>query len=328
MLNVGIVGLGKMGRNHKEVFADTKGATVTALAEADPDRLEEVLDEHTGDPEPEGFTDAEEMFDEAGLDAVSVCLPTPLHADICRQALDRDLHVLCEKPMALNSDQCEHMLEAAEDSDGLFMVAHCIRFWPEYVYLKETVESGRLGELHNLLMWRASPPPTWSSDDWLLDDEESGGPILDLHIHDVDFTQFLLGQPDGIYCTGDGPGENSYGTVNAIFSYQDGPTVSLGCDQMLPESFPFEMRYSATFEKGCITFTTSREPGLMEFTEAGQEHPHVKHGNGYTEEISYFVECIENNEAPAVCPPDSSAQAVRLVEAEKESIRSGDTTAP
>lgn len=326
MLNVGIIGLGKMGQRHKDVFAKTSGATVTALAEADEDRLEEVLEAHTGQNQPEGFTDAEEMMDEADVDAVAVCLPTPLHPDLCKAAFERDLHVLCEKPMALNSDLCEEVLEAAENSGGLFMVAHCVRFWPEYVYLKETIESGRFGELYNLMMWRASAPPTWSADDWLLDNDKSGGPILDLHIHDVDFAQFLLGQPDAIYCTADGPGENAYGTVNAVFAYEDGPSVSIGCDQMLPESYPFEMRYSATFEKGCLTFTTNREPGLMEFTEQGQEHPHVKHGDGYTEEISYFVECIENNEAPAVCPPQSSAQAVRLVEAEKESIRSGDRT--
>jgi len=75
------------------------------------------------------------------------------------------------------------------------MVAQVIRFWPEYVKLKEIFDSGSLGKMVSISCARLSPTPTWAWNNWLLDSERSGGALLDLHIHDTDFLLYLLGKP-------------------------------------------------------------------------------------------------------------------------------------
>lgn len=336
MVDVGLVGLGGMGNKHFGCYENLNTARITALADAQEERLqpgESSLEINVGegsivvDPEKhETYTDVEKCFREADVDMVDICLPTFLHPEFCCKALEQDLHVLCEKPMALTADECQKMVEAAEDSDGMLMVAQCIRFWPEYRYLKETLESGRLGELRNLRLWRGGAAPDWAWDNWLSDHERSGGAILDLHVHDLDFAQYLLGQPEALCSTGTPRFTGGYDAVNTTLVYdkKGEMTVDVGAEMGLPAEFGFKMQFMASFDDGCLVFDTSNTPPLIEMTDSGTEHPDVKDADGWLEEIAYFVDCVENGKEPAECPPDSTAFSVRMVEAERQSIESGE----
>ena len=131
------------------------------------------------------------------VDVVDICLPTDLHADFAVRALQMGKHVVCEKPMAISLAEADRMIEAARKSGRRLMIAHCIRFWPEYVELRRLVESGELGHLLSLSLTRYSPFPSWGSDNWLADERRAGGAALDLHIHDTDFAAYLMGRaPD------------------------------------------------------------------------------------------------------------------------------------
>lgn len=333
MVRVGIIGLGGMGNMHFGIYEEMDEAEVTALADTNEEKLkpgESSQEINIGgggaviDPDRHSlYTDPAELVADDAVELVDICLPTFLHAEYCVKALEAGKHVLVEKPMAFNSEECQQILDALQDSEGSLMVGHCIRFWPEYVYLKETVESERLGRLRELDMWRGGATPGWSWQGWLTDHKRSGGAILDLHVHDADFVHYLLGRPKGVCAAGSVGPTGGYDAVKAVYLYEDGMSVAAGANLGLPESFGFEMRYLAAFEGGCLIFNSRNAPGLVEMTEQGEQHPEIKETDGYHEEIAYFLKCIDNNEMPAIATPESSAFSIRLVEAEKESIESG-----
>jgi len=337
MVRVGIIGMGGMGNMHFGVYEGLSDAEVVALADTEPERLKPGASSQeinvgaggaTIDPERhKTYTNPDDLLNDPDVDMVDICLPTFLHAEYCIKAIRAGKHVLCEKPMAASSKECQKILAALKKSNVLFMVAQCIRFWPEYAYLKETVESNRLGPMRSLSMWRGSATPQWSWQGWLTDHAKSGGAILDLHVHDADFVHYLLGKPKGVCSSGAIGPSGGYDVVETLYLYDEDMAVTAGANMGMPAGFQFEMRYTAAFERGCLVFSSSKSPSLIEITESGQTHPELKHTDGYHEEISYFLHCIQNNEAPAIATPESSAFSIKLIEAELKSIGSGKVVA-
>jgi predicted dehydrogenase len=268
--------------------------------------------------------DADELIADPNVDLVDITLPTYLHAAYAVKALRAGKHVLCEKPMAMNAAECDRMLEAQRESGKALMIAQCLRFWPEYAYLKELAESGRLGRLTSGHFWRGSTAPTWSWDNWLLDAKRSGGAMFDLHVHDVDTVNYLLGVPRAVFATGSIGVSGGYDIVDTVYVYEDANmSVHTGANWTLPTGFQFEMRYAASFESGCLTYSTSHSPTLTETCGEEVTHPEVADSTGYAEEIPYFLRCVETGAEPTMCPPASSADSVRIVVAEMESARTG-----
>ncbi len=333
MVKVGIIGLGGMGNMHLGCYAAVRDAEVMAVADINEDKLhpgessQQInIGEGKGQIDPERqrlYTDADDLIADDEVEMVDICLPTFLHAEYCKRALAAGKHVLCEKPMALTQAECEEVLQAAEDADGMFMVAQCVRFFPEYEYLSETIESGRFGRLRQLSLWRGTAPPQWSWEGWLLDHERSGGGLVDLHVHDADFVQFVLGMPRAVCSTGARGPSGGWDVVDTEYIYDDKMAVRCGGNLAMPAGFGFEARFTAVFEKGALGYSTAEGHGLLEYTPEGVHHPEIAHRSGYEKEIEYFVECIDHNELPAMVMPHSSAQSVRLVEAERESIETG-----
>ncbi|MFW2478654.1 MAG: Gfo/Idh/MocA family protein, partial [Lentimonas sp.] len=164
-MKVGIIGLGFMGGMHFNAWQKVEGAGVTAVCERNP------ITEKTKQGNIEGaseqldlggvaiYTDLTEMLAKENLDAVSITLPTHLHRDVSIQCLQAGVHVLCEKPMALNMAECEAMIEVAESTGKELMIAHCIRFWPAYVWLKQAVNEQTYGKVRVAEFERLSSPP-------------------------------------------------------------------------------------------------------------------------------------------------------------------------
>jgi len=333
MVKVGIIGLGGMGNMHLGCYSAVHDAEVVAVADINEDKLhpgetsQEInIGEGKGriDPDRQSlYTDAEDLLADDNVEMVDICLPTFLHAEYCKKALAAGKHVLCEKPMALTHAECEDVLQAADDADGLFMIAQCVRFFPAYEYLNEAVESGRFGRLLQLSLWRGTAPPQWSWEGWLLDHERSGGGILDLHVHDADFINFLLGMPRAVCSTGARGPSGGWDVVDTEYICDDTVAVRSGANLAMPAGFGFEAHFTAAFEKGALAFSSAEGHGLLEYTSEGVQHPKISHRDGYEREIEYFVECVDHNELPAMVTAHSSAESVRLVEAERESLETG-----
>jgi predicted dehydrogenase len=227
-VNVGVVGIGFMGVTHIKAYLKIPGARVGAIC--DSARLPVNGDlsgiaGNIGDGKPlhldmtrvKACSTFDDLLANPGIDLVDICVPTPQHHPLCLAALKAGKHVICEKPMARTSAQCRDIVAAAAKATGFFMPAMVMRFWPEWAWLKNAIDQQTYGKVLAARFRRVCPPPGWSKDSYLKG-EESGGALLDLHIHDTDFVQFCFGRPRGVFSAG---GTRFSGaTDHVVTSYQ------------------------------------------------------------------------------------------------------------
>ena len=331
MTRIGIVGMGGMGWFHASRYYQIAGAELTAIADVRPDRLEAKnavqinIENRAGPPDlsaVQRFAEGRQLIAEADVDIIDICLPSYLHAEYAIAALEAGHHVLCEKPMALNLPDADAMIAAARQAGRKLMIAQCIRFWPEFQFLKRTAQTGTLGRLLDLHMFRLGGRPAgWGFQNWFLDPAKSGGSLYDLHIHDVDFVNSMLGAPDEILASGrKASPESVCEVVQAIYRYKDGPQVSIygGWSEV---QIPFRAGYEAWFEKGFLRL----EPGgtLTVYDGPDQLNPQpadYPHGDAYYNEIQYFIQCVQNDQEPGECPPESARDSLALLEKERAII--------
>ena len=328
MVKVGLIGTGFMGHMHGSCYASLPSAQLVAVADIRADQAKEVA----GQNNAEVMEDANALIARDDIDVVDICLPTYMHAEWAVKAMEAGKHCLCEKPMALTLEDAEKMVEAADRTGVKFMVAHVIRFWPEYQVLKAFVDEGRLGRLLALSMTRVSPNPTWSWDNWLVTPPKSGAALVDLHVHDADYVRCLLGEPRGV----EAQGTQKDGGWDYIFCQYRYPNMAVSAEGgwNMPPDFPFSMGYRAVFEQGAMEFNTSHSPTLAMYPSGGGvEHPEipkveVKSGasggnisdlGGYFLEIQYFIECVANDRMPEIVTPEDACATVALIEKEIES---------
>ncbi len=332
MTRIGIVGLGFMGRMHLGNWMKLPGCEVVAVCDSNPD-LANRLDEQIGNIEGLSkevdmsqmtfYHDFEVMLQEARLDAISLTLPTHLHPALTARAFNAGVDVLCEKPMALTSEKCGEMLEAAQSTGRKLMIGHCIRFWPEYAWLKEIVQSCQYGKVLNVCFDRISTRPTWSSGGWLADPSKSGGMILDLHIHDTDFVHYLFGIPKSVSCRTLGIPEQS-DCVETDYFYDQDMLISARGSWLASDSYGFRMAYEIHLEQATIIYDCTRDPALKVYP-TGQEAfvPEIAKGDGYSREIEWFYQWINGQSVEMVITPEASLKSIRIIEAEKQSAQSG-----
>ena len=171
------------------------------------------------------------------MDAVDICLPTPLHRTAAELAFDDKKAVFLEKPLALTVEDGEAIVRAAERGGRPFMVGLVLRFWPEYVELHRRVTSGELGRPLSLAASRLSPPADWA--EWFADAAQSGGAAVDLMVHDFDQANWLLGEPRTVYARGGtSAGAGFPDHVVAVIDY-DGAQAVVEGSMCMPGSFPF-----------------------------------------------------------------------------------------
>ena len=335
MIKVGLVGLGFIGRIHLIRFLASEKAELVAVADRDVERLISAAAEGNAHPAlapleiPERvavFHSLDDMLAGADVDMLDICLPTFLHAEATVRAAQAGKHVLCEKPMALTLAQSQAMIDAARANGVQLMIAQCTRFWPGYTYLKDVYDSGRLGMLQSLNMRRMAAPPTWSWEAWLLSAKSSGGAIVDLHIHDVDFINFLLGPPPAVFAQGIEHGVT--GGIDVVIGNLLYPDIKVTAEAgwMRAPGFRSHHSFEALFERGLVRMAPDQEQRLMVYEE-GEEPcaPPLDGPDGYTAEIEFFLDfLVEGRDVASVFPPESAQTSLKIVLLEGDSIARGE----
>ena len=276
MLRVGLIGLGGIGRYHLTRYRQVPEAQVVAVADVRAPALQDDPDlAALFQAPPEAvrwFADYTDLIASGAVDAVDICLPTDLHGPAATAALGAGLHALVEKPMALTLADCDTMLAAAASSGRVLMVAHCIRFWPEYQYLADLVRSGEAGRLLSLQMSRQGRRPMGASAGWMGRVDRSGGAIYDLHIHDIDYCHYLLGLPRRLYAQGGmslGP-EAGYDYVLGNLDYGDDLQVSATA-QWVSVGLPFAARLKRASRTPSCASTRASGPRSPSTTRRGSQ---------------------------------------------------------
>ena len=323
-----------MGRMHYRCWRSLAGTTVAAVCDADPHALDESARNRgniagaEGDVDLAGvkvYADFDDLLRQEPLDALSITIPTHLHPAATIAALDAGLHVLCEKPMALNRADGTRMIEAAQRSGKVLQIGHCIRFWPEYAKTKELIDSGQYGKVRAAMFQRLSLTPTWAWDGWLMDPARSGSAAMDLHIHDSDFVQYVFGMPKAVFSrTARGPSNDADHIVTQYVYDEDCVVTAEGGWAMSP-TFGFEMSFNIVLEKATIVYDCTRSPAFKVCPVEGDAFtPEVASGDGYANEIAHFVKAVRGETVPPIITPEQSVDSVRLVLAEKQSAASGE----
>jgi predicted dehydrogenase len=151
------------------------------------------------------YANLDELLADPRVDAIDVCLPPALHADVTIAALKHGKHVFCEKPIALKAADGKRMVEAAEKAGKMLMIGHVLPFFPEYKFAYQTIAGGKYGRLLGGHFKRIISDPLWLPD--FYNPDKVGGPMLDLHVHDAHFIRLVCGMPRTVQSVGRMRGE-------------------------------------------------------------------------------------------------------------------------
>jgi len=196
-IRFGVIGLGIMGQEHARVIASNALLNLVGVTDIQPKTGRAVA----ADLQCRWFDSARELIESGEVDAVVIATPHWLHGDLALKALKAGLHVLCEKPLTVTVAEADEVLEAAKQSRGIFAVVHQKRFEPAYLYAKELLDSGELGQIYRCSMvesawrsetyYRSSPwRGTWKG--------EGGGVLLNQAPHILDRYAWLCGMPETV----------------------------------------------------------------------------------------------------------------------------------
>ena len=302
MLKVGLIGCGFMGAMHANCYRNIDGVNVVAFADIRKEKAEALAKGTSAAIYGDGY----DLIANADVDIIDICLPTYLHTKYAIKAMEKVKYVFIEKPVALTAEEGNELLEKSLATGCQVQVGQVIRFWDEYVVLKEIIESGKYGKVVNANFRRLSPRPDWGWQDWLLDHTRSGGAGQDLHIHDIDYVLSIFGEPKSFHSIKNIHGEkNSY--VNTILQYED-HVIGVEGTWDLPSTYPFTATFRVVFEKAVVQNADGK---FMLYTNDGKEEIAIEKkvlaggdagGNisdlgGYYNELVYFTEKAKHGEA-------------------------------
>jgi predicted dehydrogenase len=319
-MKIAVLGLGFMGSTHLKAYKNIPGVQLAAVAANDEKQLTGDLSGVQGNIGGPGgkvdfsavhkYIDPFEAVRDPDVEAVDICLPTHQHADVALAALRAGKHVLVEKPMALDGETADRIVDEAERSGRVLMSAQVVRFMGEYRVAAEMLKSGRLGAPRSAMFRRRCAAPAWSL--WLTDASLSGGGVFDLLIHDIDFCVHLFGLPGAVSATGYEDMPRGIDSIVAELHYPGIGSVTVAGGWHHPKAYPFSMEYTIVTDGGTLEFSSAGRPPAL-YTAAGEEEKlDVPVVDGYQAELEYFVACVSAGRAPEFCPPRESAASVKL----------------
>lgn len=200
-LRIGVIGTGNIARKaHLPGWQLIEEAEVVALCDVNTERARVQSELYGNVPV---YTDYQEMIEKEQLDAVDICTPNYLHSVIAVYALEHGLHVFCEKPDAVSAAEAERMREAAEKSGKTLMVMRNNRYLPTSAFIKQYIDDGRMGEIYAARCGWQRRRGIPGRGGWFTNKEQSGGgPLIDLGVHMIDLTMWLMGNPKPVAVSG------------------------------------------------------------------------------------------------------------------------------
>ncbi len=300
-LKVAILGAGYMGQVHAKSWSKIPYIEVKLVYSRTLEKAKKLAEKYSA----EYTASWKEAVSRSDIDIVDICLPTFLHKDVAIEALSREKHVLLEKPMAVNLEEAYEIIEAAKRSKAKIMVAHCLRFFPEYSKIKRKVDEGVLGEVFSVRAFRQSSFPAWGSEAWFKDPEKSATFFADLLIHDFDYIRWLISaEPKRIVARFIPRPVHSfvrpadYGVAKIFFENKVVAHVEGGW--AMPNSWIFTMAIEVYGEKGVLEYNSVSSLPLLIYKHEGIEPARPDLSLGYELEIKHFAECVDKNKEPAV----------------------------
>jgi predicted dehydrogenase len=312
-MRIGILGTG-FGKRHGEIFASFPDVEVVGIAGRNEEKTREVA-HALGIP---GYTDPNKLINHSDIDAIDVCLPTHVHSKYVTAALHQGKHVFCETSVAYTLAEAEQMSRTAASCGKLLMVALFGRFVSDYKYIHDYIEAGHLGRPKVLFANRRTPP-IWGGGVW------NENFILDLMLHDIDYSYWLLGKPLAV--TGRALGNPKKGWNHAFITLEyEGISAAIEGSGIMPLSFPFSTSLRVVCEGGAIDLNWywGGEFPISEvklYPQKGEpEILSIPGYDPYEAECRYFVDCVQGKADPGLLGIDTACASLRIALAARMSL--------
>jgi predicted dehydrogenase len=320
-LRVGLVGAGFIGETHLAAWR-SEGIDVVVF-DVDPARSSSLARTFGATVAPT----MEALL--AATDVVDICTPTHLHAPVAIAAARAGRHVICEKPLARTLADGQAMLAAARDAGVRLLVGQVVRFFPEYAAARQAVLAGSIGDLAVLRLTRASSRPRQPADHWFFDHARSGGIILDLMIHDLDYARWVAGEVVSVACRSAVFERPSAGVDHAvaILRHASGAISHISASwAYAPPTFrtAFEIAGSHGLIEQDSDLTAPVERSLQGGDASGRATSLAEgaiNGDPFRLELAEFARAIEANVKPRTDGGDA-LETLRLALAADQSARS------
>lgn len=329
MKKIAIIGAGFVGAVHAAACDRSKLIELVAICDVNEKAGKELAEKYGC----AYFSDAETMLKERQTDIVDICVPTFLHKKNILLSAQYGKHIVCEKPVVLSLDDMDEVLSAVDKANVQFMVAQVIRFWPEYVEIKNMYDQGDFGDVKMVYANRLAQHPNWTQ--WHKDPKNSGGGLFDLHLHDIDVAMFMFGDVKSVYAVGWQSDAGCHNHVISTLKFKNGVRAIVEGAFDMTENYPFTMSFRLVGETKTAEYTMSAGFNLEDI--AGSRRNLFLFENGkqpvkvdidleidaYQQELDYFAECVEKGEPTKIITPAQSREVVRVVLAIKDSIETG-----
>lgn len=347
-LRIAMIGCGNIANTHLAGYKNVPEAEIVAACDIDPERMKKTCDIY-GIPEEHRYTSVEEMLEKekGNLDAADVCVWNINHAPCAIAALRAGLHVLCEKPMAYNAKDAEEMKAEADKAGKLLMIGFVLRFGDENALVRDFIDAGMMGDIYYskaTYLRQHGNPGGWFGNLEL----SGGGPVIDLGVHVIDQTRYLMGSPKPVSVfamvsdklgnrpdlkndvawkpenakAGDPNTVEDFGT--ALIRYDNGAVTLLECSYDLNgESVTRKDLYGT---KGGVALGASPKfytnvNGYLSTITPSMEN--LKGGgNMFTKEMAHFVDCALHG-TKCIAPAEDGIWVMKILDAIYESGRTG-----
>ena len=327
MINVGIIGAGRIGKVHCEsIMRYVKSATVKAIA--DPFLTDETKDWAKGLGVNEFYTDYHKILEDKDIQAVLICSSTDTHSTISLEAIAAGKHIFCEKPIDHDVNKILEVKKALENSNVKYQVGFNRRFDHNFKAARKAVEGGQIGDLNILKVCSRDPgaPPVSYI-------KVSGGIFLDMTIHDFDMVRFMSGsEVEEVFAYGAvlvDPAIGEAGDIDtAVISMKLANGAIAVIDNCRRASYGYDQRVEAFGSLGQVTISNDSESTAV-VSDANGVHGEVplnffleRYMGAYVEEVSEFIDCVVNDK-PVTVGLDCGLQPVLIGIAAKKSLETG-----
>ncbi len=344
-VKIALIGAGNIANAHLEAYQNVPDAEIVAICDINPKRLEKTANRFNIERR---YPDVESMLAaEPDLDAADVCVWNCNHAECSIKALNAGLNVLCEKPMAYSAKEAEEMLAAAERNGKLLMIGFVLRFSDDAKIAMDFINKGYLGDIYYSkaqYVRRHGNPGGWFGDK----SRSGGGPIIDLGVHVIDLTRYMMGNPKpvSVYAVASerlgarqhlktGPGwvpEDASETdicdvedfASALIRYDNGAATFLETSYDINGEDIGKKQLFGT--KGGMDLSN----GVKIYTEVNDyladidiKTSNLKGGQDmFVAEMAHFVDCVKNG-TPCRAKAEDGIAVMKILDAIYESARTG-----
>jgi predicted dehydrogenase len=336
MVRIGIVGVGFMGMIHFLAAQKSKHARVTALCSRDPKKLAGDWRGIRGNFGPPGqqmdlgkiqkYQNLDDLLADPEIDLIDVCNPTNLHPATAIAALKAGKHVLVEKAIALEAKDADAMVKAADRAGRLLMVAHVLPFFPEFAFAARVIRDASYGKLLGAHFKRVISRPDWSAD--IGDAAKTGGPAVDLHIHDTHFIGLVAGVPQRVFSTGVVGAGGAVDYLTTSYLYPDGgPAITCSSGAVAMKGRQFVHGYEVYLEKATLVYESGTTPLTVLTADGKSKQPKLKGGTdplaAFTTEIQTAAEGVSTGKMPDLLDGKLARDALVLCHKECQSVKTG-----